>query len=305
MGNMRLYYLLDGRVSVFINREVSWSNLERMDYLAFETVFQLYIRMKAANISKMVIRSQIIKLWSEMEQDRDAFVQALVDSGSLSPTKAKRSVENEDSSVASMTDLDFDSSLLSKPKKEQFTLAHRRSVTVNSLDEVVTVGQHDSEFQVSGLSDKDGYYKVASDFKISVLGKFRTHSLVDKIAPMENHNGWRLKITPHEFKSPYKMEEDELQSLIFKDEALKQELSNCSNTFVLELAANIDARLQIAKAWLSSSTSIAQLVFKRFLGLNVRHLGQEEVFGERALESRVARTASIVSESRCVYFLII
>lgn len=320
-GNLKVYYLVDGKVSIFVNREIAWSKVERMDFIAFETVYQLYLLMRAVHIAPYTIKQEIVKLWKTIEKDREEYIKALISAGTWAPLKARQSIatflkptqslnstkskgEAKDNPVEEQKNESENEEKELKVEKTEEKKEIKETTTKSalpSMKELMAIGLQEKIFQASGTITKDGWYKLSSEFKSSALYKFKTYSLIDTIAPfMDDKTKTKIRFQYENFKNPYKMTDIELDWLFSQEDNQKPFFSNCLNTIFMDLASNIGARIDLINGCLDANSRLPPLLYKRLLGLNVRTLEGGEVFGERALESKGARTASAMTESRCV-----
>ena len=312
-GNLKVYYVIDGKLSIYINRELMYSKTERIDFIAFETIFQFYLRMKAVHIAPVTIKQELLKLWAQVERDREEYIKAIVSGNSNSLTKAKPSVIGILEPFAALIPLKATASESPAPVEEKPVpvpeqvkevskpLALIKSVSAPVMREMMAVGLQDKIFQAIGTVSKDGWYKIPSEFRISALSRFVTYSMVDKIAPLDEKTGSKVKFQPQEFVSPYKLADLELDWLLSEEENQRPYFNHSLNTTFMDLSTNIDARMDLIFNILGVNKRLPPLICKRFLGKRMdRSLESCEVFGERALESKGARSASVISEAKCM-----
>lgn len=296
---MKLYYLVDGKMSVHITRETTLSKLERIDFIMFETLWQVYLRMTSCQIPAHVIKAEIMKMAIQADAARENLLNGKIES-MISPPKFKRSVFNEFYSGQSRPTSPINKKIeIPLPKGFGDPSATQSMVRVRSGRKPAPGTESTTLRNTIWPSDgRTGWYKISPDHKHSQLARFGAYSRVDDISDFDE-KGIKIRFRLDAFKILYYADDILLQQTLKAEDSFKNQPSSLNKTFS-EMSNNLIARVDFVNRYFTSQASrLISTLAKKYLGKTVRILESQEIFGERALESKVARSASVLSLTAC------
>lgn len=147
---------------------------------------------------------------------------------------------------------------------------------------------------------RTGWHKVSSEYKHSQLARFGAYSRIDDVSDFDER-GTKIRFRLDALKNLYYADDLMIQNVLREEESIKNPPNSLNKTFS-EMNNNLIARVDFANQYFSKQSGrVVSLLAKKYLGKTVRVIESQEIFGERALESKSARTATVYSQTACKY----
>lgn len=257
---MKLYMILSGAVLIMRNQDNLLSQFtaeERLQLLDYECFYQLYIYLKD-------------KVGWKDEQIRGCIADVLQERKASAEMEAKEAKRREEEMLteikrqASLGILDEEV----KKGKEQFSSPFKKQISVGTLKAV----------------DMENLYVMTSTFPyIEECLKFRNKELVG--------------IIPEMFPNPSTQDMDRLEQLYAVENKRYQEMKIDQFEYPL-MTTVLNRTLRFLREFLPQLASqLKDLLTRKYLGEVLREMYIGSIFGERALEGRCIRSASVITKS--------
>lgn len=292
---MKLYYILEGKVNIHMNKDTVVSRIERIDNVMFETLYLSYLYMTFTNVPQSTIKLEITALWLECEQTRDLILNGGFQS-ILSPPKARNSIVAFD-----FTALKLQATTSGEAQSNTNTLSPKTEINLSPSKKKSSRPNSSKKIPVNSVywpgEGREGWHKLHSDSKIHIPSKMFNYNLVEKVLEVDE-KGNKVKFKLNSFPNLYAADEILIHEVLQDDASFisKSGPTSSSLTFA-EVNLVFTGRLDFILKYLPNQIGrLFQMLSKRYLGKSIRSLESLEMFGERALENKSARSASVIAE---------
>lgn len=149
---------------------------------------------------------------------------------------------------------------------------------------------------------RDGWHKLYFENKNIILPKPYNHNFLNKILELDE-KGHKVKFKLSFFSNVYSADELTIHEILQEDAHYSSHHGqNSASLSFAELYSIFFGRVDFMSKYLTNHASrLFQMLSKRYLGKCIRGLEALDMFGERALENKSARSASVISEKSTVY----
>jgi len=323
-NNLRVFFLLQGKSTVYVDLPRTYSNEDRLDMIMVDTLWRLDCYLRCADWDTMKIGEIIRRLWIGYEvkeqpnNKKTAPAQDIVNTSTRSidsilntpmlfaqssiiqsPMQENRQPLSKYYMQSNNTNnLNIDNGNQSRRDSNRSNIDHGLNLVVNVAITKNKVKDRIERRRAAEYIHRFNHEAFQSDQSSSVLTGY-TH--LDSVITWDEKTPNRIQFDLNRFVNINRLEAIQREQILMSEQLYSSRQQTHPSIGFNDMSAYLRLKIAFIRKYLNpGSDRLVGLVCKKYLGLPKRTVWPGELVGERALEGKNVRTGSVLSDCDCL-----